>query len=139
MTWIPNSSRTTLYRSPRRMFYPWPVNSTTPQDLQHHSCSLSEPSSAKSAETLNAPLILYCLKNTLIGSDVLLERSCSPKKYISPARSSSNIQLNSSFSSTEACKDTVHASTLTPMINSTFSTVQQRYWGKLRIPPLNPK
>ena len=54
----------------------------------------------------------------------------SPKKYISLTRSSSNIQLNSSFSSTEACKDTVHVSTLTPMINSTFSTVQQRYWGK---------
>jgi len=115
MTWTPNFSRTTLYRLPRRTFFLRPANSTIPQVLQHPSCSLSGPSSAKFVETLSVSLIQFCPESALTGSGALSETSYSPIKYLSPTRSYSNTQLNSSSSLMEVYKDTEHASMLVPM------------------------
>ena len=137
MTWIPNFSRMILYQLPRKTSSLWLANSMIPQVWQHPSCSLSGPYLAKFVEILSAPSTQFCPENTPTNSGAQSGKFYSPKKYPSLARSYSTTQLNYSFSLMAVYRGTEHASMPVQMINSTFSTALQRYWGRLHTPPHN--
>ena len=73
----------------------------------------------------------FCPRNAPTGSDAQSERSYSPKKYLFLARSYSTTQLSFISSLMVAFKDMGRVFMLALMINSTFSTAQQRYWARL--------